>query len=197
MKRIFAISTFIISFALISLSAPNSVNGDTEFEVDKRFVFDIPDFDPTTVFISMDENPADEMSECTIPMIEADDIISYAKQYLGRPYRSGAKGPKAFDCSGFTSFIYRNFDIDLNASSSAQSTQGEKIARGDIRPGDLLFFKGRRKGSVGHVGIAVEVEASGNVKFIHAATSSGIRIDNLNDAGYYQKRYVGARRVLN
>ncbi len=191
MKKIIALSMFLLTLGGNAFSAPDQLQSDSQSFIDDRFDFESAVLDPTTAFIFLDGDEYDT------PGIDASEIIAFAKQYMGRPYRSGAKGPKAFDCSGFTSFVYRNFDISLNPSSSAQSTQGEKISRSDIRPGDLLFFKGRGGRSVGHVGIAVDVEESGNVKFIHAATSSGIRIDNLNDGGYYQKRYVGARRVLN
>lgn len=158
--------------------------------VDNRFVFDMPDFDPTTAFILLDDGIGSAM-----PSIDVDDVIAYAKKYIGRPYSRGSKGPKAFDCSGFTSFVFRNFDISLSASSQAQSTQGDKISRTDIQPGDLLFFKGRSSSGVGHVAIAVDVDATGNVSFIHASTSHGVRIDKISDP-YYSKRYLSARRVI-
>jgi len=150
--------------------------------------------DPTNVFLIPDEQPSSVSFEN--PM--ASEVIDYAAKFLGRPYRRGAKGPKSFDCSGFTSFIFRNFDILLNPSSSSQYTQGVAIPRNEIRPGDLLFFGGRRSGKtrVGHVGMAVDVDESGTVTFIHAATSGGIRYDRYPDGGYYSNRYIGARRVL-
>ena len=82
--------------------------------------------------------------------------------------------------------------------SSAQYTQGIGVPIGEIRPGDLLFFGGRRSGKarVGHVGMAVDVDESGTVTFIHAATSGGIRYDRYPDGGYYSNRFIGARRVL-
>lgn len=192
MNRILAISMFLLTMISGAYAAPDQeVQYGSLSSIDERFIFESSVFDSTTAFIHLDGDNANESS------IDASDLIEFAKQYIGRPYRRGAKGPKAFDCSGFTSFVYRNFDISLSPSSGTQSTQGEEIQRADIMPGDLLFFKGRGNNSrVGHVGIAVDVEDSGNVKFIHAATSGGIRIDNLNDAGYYQKRYVGARRVI-
>lgn len=127
----------------------------------------------------------------------ADEIIDFANSFLGRPYRRGAKGPKAFDCSGFTSYVFRQFNTRLGASSRAQYLQGEAVETEDVRPGDLLFFSGRRAGkTVGHVGIAVKVDENGNISFIHAANSGGIRIDRVQDGGYYSRRYIGARRVI-
>lgn len=150
--------------------------------------------DPTNVFLLPDDKS--EAPSFASPI--ASEVIDYAAKFLGRPYRRGAKGPKSFDCSGFTSFIFRNFDILLNPSSSAQYTQGVSISNDEIRPGDLLFFGGRRSGKtrVGHVGMAVDVDDAGVVTFIHAATSGGIRYDRYPDGGYYSNRYIGARRVL-
>lgn len=126
-------------------------------------------------------------------------IIDYAKQFIGARYRRGSKGPKAFDCSGFTSYVFRNFDMSLSASSRAQATQGERIDVADARPGDLVFFSGRRGGStVGHVGIVVSADPeNGSLKFIHAATSRGVRIDSYPDGGYYSRRFHSVRRVIN
>ncbi|MDE6098803.1 MAG: C40 family peptidase [Muribaculaceae bacterium] len=129
-------------------------------------------------------------------MTKGTDIVEYAKNFLGRPYRSGSKGPKSFDCSGFTSYVFRNFDLRLGASSRDQYRQGVKVSRDNLQPGDLLFFSGSRKsGTVGHVGIVTEVNSDGSVKFIHAARKGGIRFDRYPDGGYYSSRYIGARRV--
>lgn len=154
--------------------------------------------DPTSAFLNLDDHSSEIVSAYSnaIGNSLANQIIDYAKNYLGRPYRSGAKGPRAFDCSGFTSFVFKNFDISLSPSSRAQYTQGEQINLSEVRPGDLLFFGGRRGGStVGHVGMAVEIKDNGTIKFIHAA-QRGICYDTYPDGGYYSKRFIGARRVL-
>lgn len=125
-----------------------------------------------------------------------EDLLKEARSHIGKRYRSGSKGPSSFDCSGFSSYVYRQFGYNLSSSSSAQYYDGEAVEKGDIRPGDLVFFKGRnRKGGIGHVGIVVSADNSkGTFRFIHASTSQGIRIDT-ND-GYYSARYVGARRMI-
>lgn len=126
------------------------------------------------------------------------DMIEYAKKFIGTRYVRGGKSPKGFDCSGFTSYVFRQFGFDLNASSSAQYGQGTKINRDEVVAGDLLFFTGRnsRSGRVGHVAIAIDNDpATGEITFIHAAISGGIRIDRIS-APYYASRFIGARRVL-
>ena len=136
-----------------------------------------------------------DLSNESIEMIE--DLLAEARSHSGKRYRSGAKGPKNFDCSGFISYVYNQFGYKLNASSSAQYYDGTQVDKGDLRPGDLVFFTSpRSRGGVGHVGIVVSADNEANTfKFIHAAVSGGIQIDN-STAPYYKKRYVGARRII-
>ena len=160
---------------------------------------------PTTAFINLDESAISMLDDnkhsrvAASPRDElASEIIDYAKTFLGTPYGRGSKGPRRFDCSGFTGWIFRNFDISLGASSRDQYSDGSKIETEDIKPGDLLFFSGSRGGkTIGHVGMAVEVKPDGDVVFIHASTSQGVTYNNLTSDPYYRSRYIGARRVLN
>lgn len=125
------------------------------------------------------------------------DLLSEANSHIGKRYRSGAKGSKAFDCSGFSSYVFKQFGYNLGPSSRDQFTQGEKIEKQNLRKGDLVFFTGRNSKSnrVGHVGIVVSADnEKGTFKFIHASTSQGIKIDSSD--GYYSRRYLGARRVI-
>jgi cell wall-associated NlpC family hydrolase len=98
-------------------------------------------------------------------------IIAVARQYKGRPYRHGAGGPSAFDCSGYTSFVVRKaIGRSLPHQSGSQKSRVKKISRGQARAGDLIFFSSG--GRVYHVGIY----AGGN-KLWHASrpgTPSGL-----------------------
>ena len=115
--------------------------------------------------------------------------IEIAKSYLGGKYVWGATGPDAFDCSGFTQYIYKKaYGKNIPRVSYEQAKYGEKVEKKDLQPGDLVFFDTMNKGRVSHVGIYI-----GNNKFIHAASSkSGIIESELS--GYYAKKYRGARR---
>lgn len=129
----------------------------------------------------------------------ASQIVDYASRFVGTRYRSGASGPKAFDCSGFTSYIFKNFGISLNRTSSSQFEQGDKVAVNNLRPGDLMFFssRGSGRGRVGHVGMVVSVNpATGECTFIHASSKRGVVYQKFPDNGYYQKNFLGARRVI-
>lgn len=124
------------------------------------------------------------------------DLLSEARTHLGKRYSRGSKGPKTFDCSGFSSYVYRQFGYNLSPSSRDQYNQGESVKRTELRKGDLVFFKGRStSGGVGHVGIVVDADEKGNFTFIHAATSSGIVISSCNEP-YYAKRYIGSKRII-
>lgn len=127
-----------------------------------------------------------------------ESVVQTALQYLGASYRSGMSGPYAFDCSGFTSYVYRKQNVSILRSSRSQYTQGTPIARiADLKKGDLVFFGGRGSTrSVGHVGIVTDVDPSGNnFSFVHAASSGGVKISDSNEA-YYSRRYIGARRIV-
>lgn len=126
----------------------------------------------------------------------ADSVINYGKLFLNTPYQYGACGISNFDCSGFTSHVFRNFGYNLNRSSSEQAQQFPSIDKKEIKPGDLVFFNGRsRNGRVGHVGIVTEAHQGGDFDFIHASVSGGVIVSNSSE-NYYQRRYVKAVRVL-
>jgi len=126
-----------------------------------------------------------------------DSIINYGMIFLNAPYHHGGKGEtSSFDCSGFTSFVYRNFGYKLGASSSDQAEQFDPVDRCSLKKGDLVFFAGRRPGKrVGHVGIVVNADQDGRFNFIHASTQHGVIISN-SDEPYYLQRYIRAGRVI-
>jgi len=119
-------------------------------------------------------------------------ITSLAKKKLGRRYVWGATGQKnTFDCSGFTTYVYKKNGIQLPRRAIAQSKYGKFIPRNKLQKGDLIFFdtSKHRKGYVNHVGIYL-----GNGKFIHASSAKKkVVITSLNKR-FYSQRYKGARR---
>ena len=125
-----------------------------------------------------------------------DNLMKEAYKHIGARYRYGSKGPNAFDCSGFTSYVYKKSNMNIGASSREQYAKNTPVKREDLQPGDLVFFTspGSRRG-VGHVGIVIDYDPIDNVfTFIHASTSSGVKISKSSEPNY-ARRYVGARRV--
>ena len=128
----------------------------------------------------------------------ADELLDYAKTFLGVPYRLGASGPKLFDCSGFTSYVFREFGYNLPHNSQAQFKESRPVdGFGDLRKGDLVFFGARGSiRNIGHVGIVVDVDLEhGSFRFIHASTSNGVEIQRSTQP-YFMMRYMGAGRIL-
>lgn len=134
-----------------------------------------------------------------VPRCTADSIMAQAEKYIGSLYRRGGMGPKGFDCSGFTRFIYQQFGYTLPHSSGAQGNVGRNVEKtpAQWKKADLMLFNGHRVGKrIGHVGLFLAYDSVHNtVTFIHSAIHGGVRIDRLSDP-YYAKRFVGVRRVL-
>ncbi|MDE7426511.1 MAG: C40 family peptidase [Muribaculaceae bacterium] len=147
-------------------------------------------------YLSDNISPEDEFDDDEDAL--APRILEYASTLVGKPYRWGSTGPKSFDCSGFTSHVFSQFGLNLTRSSRTQYKEGTKVDIEEVQPGDLLFFGGRRATkTVSHVAIATDVEPeTGNIHFIHAASRGGIRYDSLQESSYFNRRFLGARRVL-
>ena len=130
---------------------------------------------------------------------QANDLISTAMKFIGTRYRMGSNGPKSFDCSGFTSYVFGKQGVSIKRTSREQFAQGEEILDlKDLQKGDLVFFghRGGRGKPISHVGIVTDVNAeSGSFNFIHASRR-GVIVDKYPDAAYYQKRFVSACRIL-
>lgn len=122
-------------------------------------------------------------------------IVGFAKEFLGKPYKWGANGPNSFDCSGFTSYVYGHFGVDLPRTSSDQGKTGERVSMDELQIADLVFFdtEGGNNGIVTHAGIYI-----GDGQFIHASSGSKakkVTISSLTD-GYYKEKFVVGRRLF-
>lgn len=112
-------------------------------------------------------------------------IAATARSFLGHRYVYGGTSPGGFDCSGFTTYVYRQYGISLPRTSGAQRSVGRAVSRSEMQPGDLLAFPG-------HVGIYV-----GNGIMVHASNPTrGVVTDNIN-SGYYTGRLLSVRRLVN
>ncbi|HET7733405.1 MAG TPA: C40 family peptidase [Paludibacter sp.] len=130
------------------------------------------------------------------PVSITDSVINYGKQFLNRPYRYGSAGADTFDCSGFTSYVYRNFGYNLEHSSAEQAQQFDTVKRNRLKTGDLVFFAGSRKSKrVGHVGIVTTAGDDGKFSFIHASCDKGVTISS-SEEPYYSRRFIKANRVI-
>lgn len=112
-------------------------------------------------------------------------VLNYAYQFLGTPYVWGGSTPSGFDCSGFTSYVFRKFGVNLPRVSRSQATVGTKVAYSDLQAGDLVFFG---SGSISHVGIYI-----GGGNMIHSPRpGKSVEVSTMK---YHN--FITARRVLN
>ena len=116
-------------------------------------------------------------------------LVAYAKTFVGYPYVYGGSSPSGFDCSGFVQYVCRQMGYTVKRTATAQLSNGTKISRDQLQPGDLVFFG--YGSSASHVGIYI-----GDGKFVHAQNSStGVVITSLSQS-YYDSRYLTARRIV-
>ena len=131
------------------------------------------------------------------PQKKTDQLLVYAKKYIGSPYKYGGTTPKGFDCSGYVQFVFREFGYYLPRSTPDQAKAGSKVKDSNRKPGDLVFYKGsnRKSKKAGHVGIITKVYKNGSFQFIHASSNKGIRLDD-SEQSYYKSRYLTTRRII-
>ena len=116
-------------------------------------------------------------------------VLNYAAQFLGVPYVYGGSTPSGFDCSGFTSYVFKNTVGSIPRVAQAQYDATTRVSRDDLLPDDLVFF-GSSTSSISHVGIYI-----GSNQFIHApSTGDVVKYSSLT--GSYATRYQGAGRVI-
>ncbi len=117
-------------------------------------------------------------------------VLKKASELLGSAYKYHASGPNAFDCSGFTMYVYRSVGVNLPHNAAEQYKSGMKVSRSELAPGDLVFFGYYGSHDIRHVGIY-----AGNGLFIHSSTKHGV-IETPLDSPYYASNYKGAVRIL-
>ena len=143
--------------------------------------------------------PSDVIKESDLANRELrlrNDIITYARQLLGKPYRDAGKTPaQGFDCSGFTSYVFDKFNIDLASSSRGQAAQGITVAIAKAKPGDLIFFRRKAEDPIFHVALVVANSKSSSLEVIHS-TSRGVVIDNIMASDYWKPKIDSVRDVV-
>ena len=123
-----------------------------------------------------------------------EDVVQYAKQFVGTKYVYAGKDPRGFDCSGFTRYVWKEFDVSLSGSSRMQEDQGTPISVSKAKAGDLIFFRREKRGRVFHVALVVSNSREG-LRVIHS-TNRGVVIDNISNNSYWKPKISTARVVL-
>ncbi|RAJ31650.1 C40 family peptidase [Pedobacter cryoconitis] len=128
----------------------------------------------------------------------SDQLIGFAKTLIGIPYRYASSNPATgFDCSGFVSYVFHNFGVNVPRSSTEFNQAGTPVKLENAKVGDVLIFTGTnpRKRVVGHVGIIADIEGD-TIKFIHSTSGKahGVTVTTLNP--YYKSRLMRAVSIL-
>jgi cell wall-associated NlpC family hydrolase len=117
------------------------------------------------------------------------DVVTFAKQYLGVPYRYGGSTPAGFDCSGYMLFLFHQFGKELPRTADQQANVGRHVDIANLKPGNMVFFA-TDEPAISHTGLYI-----GDHMFIHASSSAKkIIISNL-DEPYWQNSFREARQI--
>ncbi len=130
-------------------------------------------------------------SKASAATAESLELLTLAKQYIGTPYSYGAQSgdTSEFDCSSFVQYVFGEQGKNLPRTAAAQAQLGQKVAKSYLSVGDLIFFSSPGNW-IGHVAIY-----AGNGKILHASSSQGVTLSNLNSS-YWTNNYVTAKRIL-
>lgn len=137
---------------------------ETGYTVDVPGLEDVPGIQDVPGYSDyvVQNNTAGGSSAPAAPASEGQRIVEIAQSKIGAPYVYGASGPNAFDCSGFTSWVYAQVGKQIPRTSQAQVSAGTPVAYNDLQPGDIVSFYG----GASHVGIYI-----GDGKIIDALNS--------------------------
>lgn len=123
-----------------------------------------------------------------VEAVTNEKLVNFLEEWYGTPYQFGGDSKKGVDCSAFTcAMMSEVYGLSLPRTSREQYKAGQRVSKPDLMQGDLVFFN--TTGGVSHVGVYLH-----NNKFVHASTSSGVMISDLDDA-YFKRRYLGATRL--
>jgi len=150
----------------------------------------VPDLDnpANSVPAVVPDNESVETVETAFIRKRRDEIVDYAKKQIGVPYVWAGTDPSGFDCSGFTTYVMKEFKKDLPRRAEDQYKSSKKIKQSKAQKGDLVFFN--NGSGVSHVGIIIS-EKGQPLVMIHASSSKGIMITQIETSEYWLKRLYG------
>jgi murein DD-endopeptidase len=116
-------------------------------------------------------------------------VLQAAQGQIGAPYKYGGAGPDAFDCSGLVTYAHRQIGVAVPRTAAQQFAAATPVKRGELRPGDLVFFRLESR-NVSHVGIY-----AGDGRFVHAPQRGGnVRMASL-DEEHFNRSFAGGGRL--
>jgi len=132
-----------------------------------------------------------ESEHSTVTTSNEQNMISFAKQFLGVPYKWAGVSPTGFDCSGFIYYVLKENGMPYGRTNVSgywyNNTSFQKVT--NSKPGDLIFFQNTYTYGPSHIGIMLNKN-----EFIQAGSSTGVTISNINDS-YWKKHFLGYKRI--
>lgn len=189
MKKIFALMTAPVVLLLAMDFATPDESPSTSLEA-------VPAEMPSSKLAAADKPAADKAWYAASGHASADALVGYALSLQGSPYVFGGTSASGFDCSGFTSHVFEEFDVPITRSSATQAHDSIPVAREEARPGDLVIFTGTNPAvrEPGHVGIVIS-QPGDTISFVHSSSNGGVKISQVEGSGY-DTRFLGIRRLL-
>ncbi|MDR2010070.1 MAG: C40 family peptidase [Bacteroidales bacterium] len=189
-----ALFYFLIGMLVVSCTKRSYISEDVYYSVD---------FEESPATVSKPKPSV--KPEKTIPATvevptkrntQINDIIDFAENFIGTPYKYGGTSPSGFDCSGFIMYIFQNNNVNMPRTIDDMVKISNKVDKDNVQPGDLVFFKGRNlsSNSIGHVALVTEKTKDG-FKMIHSSTSKGVIINDFEQYEYWKSRYLFAARI--
>ena len=122
-------------------------------------------------------------------------LVSYARQFDGKTvyHYAGTSPETGFDCSGFVSYVYKNFDLQISRASAELAKEGKQISLDAVEPGDIVLFGTKDK--IQHVAMVVERTDRGII-CIHSTSSRGVIVENVSTSSYWKPRILYARDLI-
>jgi cell wall-associated NlpC family hydrolase len=118
-------------------------------------------------------------------------IANFAMQFVGYPYSYGGASPAGFDCSGFTMYVVQQtLGMSIPHDTASQAGVGTPVGKGELQPGDLVYFQNTFAPGVSHAGVYI-----GGGQFVHAENeATGVKVSDVNSS-YYAEHWYGATRL--
>lgn len=156
----------------------------------------VPDLDNPANYTQpvLVEGEGKEIVETADTKRKREEIVSIAKKHLGTPYQWAGVAPGGFDCSGFTTYVHQQFNKELPRRAEEQYRDSRKVKQRYVQKGDLVFFN--NGAGISHVGIIIS-EKGAPLVMIHASSSKGIIITEIETSEYWLKRLYGFGSYLN
>lgn len=150
---------------------------------------DVPDLHDVDSGPTVDpSNPSEPSSK------EREELVNYAKKQLGVPYVWSGDDPSGFDCSGFTSFVFKSAGVTLPRRAVDQYQGSKKLKEKTVQKGDLIFFD--NGSGISHVGIVISDKGK-PIMMIHSSSSKGIVVTDIESSDYWKSRVYGYGAYLN